>query len=460
MAKQISRRTLLRGAGVAMALPWLETMSKAAPAAGGETLSEPPLRMAFLYFENGVRPECWNPAGDGEQYEITTAHLKPLAEFKDDFLLLENLWHPLAQGRSPHWPKIPAWLSGSRVERTSGDNLNSNGTTLDQVMGQRIGDRTALPTFEIGIDTPRTGIDTAGGGFARMYGSCLSWRDPRTPVMKEVVPQLAFDRIFRAIRTPVVSSVNPKDPSLLTALQRDDTSILDLVMDDAKTVQRQGSAADKVRLNEYFESIRSVETRLSAAMKPQKRWINQGKFPMDRPSAGKPDTHAEHVRLMLDIMILALWNDTTRIGSFMFGDAQTSQDYSFLPGGLTGGFHGFSHHGDVPAKREQYEKIVTWHTTQMAYFLGKLKGLDEGGTSLLDNSMILMGSSLKDGNLHREEDLPLILAGRGKGALRPGRRVRSAPLTPMCNLHLALLNRMGIKDKSFGDSTEPLKGLS
>jgi hypothetical protein len=225
-------------------------------------------------------------------------------------------------------------------------------------------------------------------------------------------------------------------------------------------VQRQGSAADKVRLNEYFESIRSVETRLSAAMKPQKRWINQGKFPMDRPSAGKPDTHEQHVRLMLEIMVLAFWNDTTRIASFMFGDAQTNQDYSFLPGGITGGFHGFSHHGDVPAKRAQYEKIVTWHTGQMAYFLGKLKGLDEGGTKLLDNSMVLMGSSLKDGNLHREEDLPLILAGRGKGALRPGRRVRAAPLTPMCNLHLALLNRMGIMDKSFGDSTEPLKGLS
>ncbi len=420
----------------------------------------PPLRMAFLYFENGVRPECWTPPGDGEQYEITTPHLKPLEAFKDDFLLLENLWHPLAQGRSPHWPKIPAWLSGSRVERTSGDNLNSNGITVDQVMGQRLGDQTALPTFEIGIDTPRTGIDTAGGGFARMYGSCLSWRDPRTPVMKEVVPQLAFDRIFRAIRTPVVSGSNPKDPSILTALQRDDTSVLDLVADDAKALRRQGSASDNVRLNEYFDSIRSVETRLSAAMKPQKRWINQGKFPMDRPSAGKPDTHEQHVRLMLDIMLLAFWNDTTRIASFMFGDAQTNQDYSFLPGGITGGFHGFSHHGDVPAKREQYERIVTWHTGQMAYFLGKVKSLDEGGTSLLDNSMILMGSSLKDGNLHREEDLPLILAGRGKGALRPGRRVRAAPLTPMCNLHLALLNRMGIMDKSFGDSTEPLKGLS
>jgi hypothetical protein len=460
MAKKISRRTVLRGAGVAVALPWLETMATAAPAPGAESLSEPPLRMAFLYMENGVRPELWNPPGDAETGWEMTPHLKALEPYRDDMLLLENLWHPLAQGRSPHWPKIPAWLSGSRVERTSGDNLNSNGTTVDQVMAQRIGNRTALPSLEIGIDTPRTGIDTAGGGFARMYGSCLSWRDPRTPVMKEVVPQLAFDRVFRAIRTPVVSSLNPKDPSILTALQRDDTSILDLVADDAQKLRRQGSASDNVRLDEYFESVRSVETRLSAALNPQKRWINKGQFPMDRPSAGKPDTHEQHVRLMLDIMILAMWNDTTRVSSFMFGDAQTSQDYGWLPNGVSGGFHGFSHHGDVPAKRDQYERIINWHTQQWAYFLGRVKSLDEGGTSLLDNSMVLIGSSLKDGNLHREEDLPLILAGRGKGALRPGRRVRSAPLTPMCNLHLALLNRMGIGDKTFGDSTEALKGLS
>jgi hypothetical protein len=458
MSNGISRRRLLHGAGVALALPWLETLAKGASGDEGGSLAEPPLRLGFLYFENGVRPELWTPPGDGEDYEITP-HLKPLEPFKKDFLLLENLWHPLAQGRSPHWPKIPAWLSGSRVERTSGDDLNSNGITLDQYIGQRIGDRTALPTLELGIDAPRTGIDTAGGGFARMYGSCLSWRDPRTPVAKEIVPQLAFDRVFRGMRQPVVSSVNPRDPSLLSSLQRDDTSILDLVMDDAKRVRRQGSAADKVRLDEYFDSVRSVEQRLTAALHPQKRWINQGKFPLDRPAPGIPESHRDHVRLMLDIMILAFWTDTTRIASFMFGDAQTNQDYSFLTG-MTGGFHSISHHGNVPAKVDQYGKIVTWHTEQMAYFLGKIKSLDEGGASLLDNSMILMGNSLKDGNLHREEDLPLMLAGRGKGALRPGRRVRSAPLTPMCNLHLALLNRMGIQEKSFGDSTEPLQGLS
>lgn len=230
-------------------------------------------------------------------------------------------------------------------------------------------------------------------------------------------------------------------------------------MEGAKSLKKNGSAADRVRLDEYFESVRSVEQRLEAALRPQKRWINQGKFPLERPAAGIPKTHEEHVKLMLDIFILAFWSDTTRIGTFMFGDAQTSQDYSFLPG-VKGAFHSLSHHGNDPATREQYGNIVDWHTGQMAYLLNKMKSLDEGGTSLLDNSMIMFGGSLKDGNKHAVENLPLILAGRGKGALRPGRRVRAPERTPVCNLYLALLNRMGIEESSFGDSTGPLSGLA
>jgi hypothetical protein len=278
-------------------------------------------------------------------------------------------------------------------------------------------------------------------------------------VPKEIIPQLAFDRLFRSNRTPVVSSVNPQDPSLLSALQRDDTSVLDLVMEDAKAVRNKGSASDRVRLDEYFESVRSVEERMQAALTPQKRWINQGKFPLDRPAPGIPATHEEHLRLMLDIFVLAFWTDTTRIGTFMFGDAQSDQDYSFLPG-VKGAFHGISHHGNDPARKEQYGKIIDWHTGQLAGFLNKVKNLDEGGTSLLDNSMILFGGSIKDGNNHTVENLPLLLAGRGKGTLRPGRRMRAPEKTPMCNLHLALLNRMGLNEKSFGDSTGALEGLS
>ncbi len=458
MFKPLSRRTFLRGTGVAMGLPWLEAMAPAATTAGSRRLTEPPLRMAFMFMPNGVRPDHWTPAGDGEDYEITP-HLKPVERHKSEFILLENLWNEQTVGRNGHWPKVPAFLSGGYVERSTGRDMDTGGTSVDQLAGQHIGTRTPLPTLELGIDAPRTGIDNIGGGFARIYGSYISWRDPHTPVTKEIIPQLAFDRLFRTTSAPVVSGVDPHHPLVRQSLQRDDSSVLDLVLADAQAVKGRGSKYDQVKLDEYFESVRSVERRLDAALKPQKRWINAGKFELKRPAAGIPEEHKEHVRLMLDILTLAFWTDTTRIATFMFGDAQSGQNYSFLDG-VTGSFHGISHHRNEPAKRAQYEAIINWHMQELAYFFDRVRALDEGGSTLLDNSMILFGSTLKDGNRHDPENLPLILAGRGKGALRPGRRVRFAEKTPLCNLYLSMLERMGVEQNSFGDSTGKLAGLA
>ncbi|MBK7931405.1 MAG: DUF1552 domain-containing protein [Bryobacterales bacterium] len=457
MFRPISRRTLLRGTGAALSLPLLEVMSPAAPAAG-DRLSEPPLRVAYLFMPNGVRPDYWTPPGDGEAFELTP-HLAPLKDVKNDILLVENLWHKNTVGRNGHWPKVPAWLSGGYVERSTGRDLDSGGISADQLAAQQVGAETPLPSLELGIDSPRTGIDNIGGGFARIYGSFVSWRDPHTPVQKEIIPQLAFDRLFRNKRGPVTSNLDPTGAAVVSSLQRDETSVLDLVMDDARALRRKGSAADQMKLDEFFESVRSVEQRIEASLKPQKRWLNEGKFPLERPAPGLPESHQEHVRLMLEILLLAFWTDSTRIGTFMFGDAQSSQDYSWLEG-VKGNWHGLSHHLNEPAKREQYERIIKWQVEQLAWFLGRVKGLDEGGRTMLDSSMILFGSSLKDGNRHTEENLPLLLAGRGKGAIRPGRRLRAAPKTPFCNLHLALLQKMGVKLDSFGDSTGPLEGLA
>ena len=213
--------------------------------------------------------------------------------------------------------------------------------------------------------------------------------------------------------------------SLLDSLQRDETSLLDIVADQAKDLRRKGSGADQARLDECFESVRAVEWRLEASLKPQKRWINKGEFPLERPAPGTPETHLELVRLMLDILVLAFWTDSTRIATFMLGDAQSSQDYTFLDGDSESSFHRLSHHREDPDRRAQYERIVTWHVGQFAYLLDRMRNLDEGGRSLLDNSMLLYGGSLKDGNRHIEENLPLILAGHGKGTLRPGRRFRA-----------------------------------
>ncbi|MCB1020563.1 MAG: DUF1552 domain-containing protein [Acidobacteria bacterium] len=459
MPNRVTRRNVLRSAGIVLSLPWLESLANGAPVGSDERLSEPPVRLACMFVPNGVRPDHWTPPGDGEDYELTP-HLEPLRAHKSEFLLLENLWNENTVGRNGHWPKVPAWLSGGFVDRTTGGDLDSGGTSVDQLLAQRVGSGTPLPSLELGIDAPRTGIDTAGGGFPRALGSFLSWSTPNTPVPKEIVPQLAFDRLFRTRRAPVVSSVNPQDPSLLASLQRDETSLLDAVLDQANDLRRKGSQADQARLDEYFDSVREVERRLEASLKPQKRWINEGKFPLERPAPGLPETHTEHVRLMLDILLLSFWTDSTRIATFMFGDAQSGQDYSFLDGVSKGSFHGMSHHRDIPEKRAEYERIVTWHVEQLAYFLDRMRKLDEGGTSLLDNSMVLYGGSLSDGNRHTEENLPLVLAGRGKGTIKPGRRLRAPEKTPMCNMLLALMHRMGVQDKSFGDSTGVLEGLS
>jgi len=441
----MDRREFLRAAGVALALPAMERFALAKAA-------EHARRMLAVCNNLGLLPEKFFPTQPGRDYALSP-YLELLKEHRQDFTVFSGVMHPDVDGGHP---ADNCFLTAAPHPSNGGFR---NTISLDQFAAQRIGDRTALPSIELGIDTPRTGIDTAGGGFARMYGSFISWRDPHTPVPKEIIPQLAFDRLFRSNRAPVVSGADPKHPSLVTALQRDDSSVLDLVMDSAKSVRKQGSASDRVRLDEYFDSIRSVEQRLEAALKPQKRWINQGKFPLDRPGPGIPETHAEHLRLMLDIFILAFWTDTTRIGTFMLGDAQSNVDYSFVPG-VRGAWHSISHHGEEPERKDQYGKIINWQIEQLAYFLNRVKGLDEGGTSLLDNSMIMFGGSLSDGNRHTVSNLPLILAGKGKGTLRTGRRFRAPEKTPLCNLYVSMLHRMGLPEKSFGDSTGPLEGLS
>ncbi|QGJ68536.1 Secreted protein containing DUF1552 [Planctomycetales bacterium 10988] len=460
MHQPIPRRTLLKGLGASLALPWLEAMTPTiCSAAQSKQLSEPPRRIAYLFMPNGVRPDHWTPPGDGEKWEMTPM-LKPLANVKDELILLENLWHEQTTGRNGHWPKVPAWLSGGFVVRTSGRDMDTGNISADQFLAQKIGMRTPLPSLELGVDAAYTGVDNIGGGFTRIYGSHIAWKDPHTPVPKEILPQLAFDRLFRSgTAGPVLSGFNPNTQAVNQSLQRDDNSVLDLVLEDAKSLQRKVSTKDRLKLAEYLESVRAVERQIENSMKPQVRWINEGKYELARPGQGIPEDHQEHVRLMLDIMMLAFWTDSTRIATFMFGNAQTGRNFSFIDG-VKGSFHQLSHHRDEPKIRDQYEKIGYWHVEQVAYCLEKMKQLDEGGSSLLDNSMVLFGSSLKDGNRHDNHDLPLVLAGRGAGALRPGRRVRAEVDTPFCNLHLALIQRMGVEIETFGDSTASLKGLS
>ncbi|MEK6235608.1 MAG: DUF1552 domain-containing protein, partial [Planctomycetales bacterium] len=416
-------------------------------------------RTAFVFMPNGVVPEHWTPQGDAEHWDAPPM-LQPLEELKQDILLVEGLWHKNTNGRNGHWPKVPAWLSGGYVERGSGGDLDTGGTSADQLMAREIGHRAALPSFELGMDSPRTGVDNIGGGFPRILGSFISWRDPHTPVQKEIAPQRAFDRLFRTGNTlPTVKGLDANDARLKNAPQRDDASILDLVLEDAKSLKQGISQSDRARLEEYMESVRAVEQRIQASIEPPVRWVNDDRFAHDRPPADGPNHHGARLRLMLDLMVLAFWTDSTRIATFMMGDAQSGQSFEFLDGLPQKSFHGISHHRNEKEPKAHYEKIGTWHVSQFAYLLRKMKSLDEGGGSLLDNCQVLFGSSLKDGNRHDSHDLPLILAGRAQGKLRPGRRVRASRDTPMCNLLLSMMDNAGLRQKRFGDSTGRLKNL-
>jgi hypothetical protein len=446
------------GAGVSMALPWMHAMADTkksqASTDGDGKLDSPPVRAAFLFMPNGVNPKNWTPKkiADSDQYELTPM-LRPLANVKDKVILLENLHHPNLNDKNGHWPKVPAFLSGGHVLRTSGRDLDTGNISADQLLAAKIGDRTPLPSFELGVDSAYTGVDNVGGGFTRIYGSHIAWRDPHTPVPKEIIPQLAFDRLFRGGAGPDFSGLSPNQPKVIESLRRDDTSVLDLVSEDARSLERRLGRDDRTKLDEYLASVRSVERRIESALRPQKRWINEGRFDVSRPIAGVPEQHIEHVRLMLDIMVLAFWTDTTRISTFMFGNAQTGRNFAFIDGVTEGSFHGISHHRDEPKRLAQYEKIGTWHIEQLAYVIDRMRSLSEGDSTLLDNSMVFFGSTIRDGNKHDTDDLPLILAGGGGRTIRSGRRLTAPEKTPLCNLYRAMMQRMGVEVEKFGTST-------
>lgn len=453
MLDPLNRRTLLRGTGVAMSLPWLEAMTARRTRANGLALDRPPVRSAFLFMPNGVYPKHWTPPmiPGSDQFEITPM-LRPIEKVREHFILLENLHHPdLADGNG-HWPKVPAFLSGGYVTRTSGRDMSTGHASVDQVLAAKIGDRTPLPSLELGVDAAYTGVDNIGGGFTRIYGSHIAWRDPHTPVPKEIIPQLAFDRLFRTTSGPVLSGFSPDQKQVIESLRRDETSVLDLVLDDAARLQRTLGRQDCAKLDEYLESVRSIEKRIEASMQPQRRWLNEKPYGLKRPGAGIPDQHEEHVRLMLDVMLMAFWTDSTRVASFMFGNAQTGRNFSFIEG-VKGSFHGLSHHQNEPKKLRQYEAIGTWHIEQMAYLIDRMASLQEGDSSLLENSMVFFGSTLRDGNKHDTENLPLLFAGGGGGDIRTGRRLTAPKRTPLCNLYLEMMHRMGVEEDRYNTST-------
>lgn len=443
--RNLSRRTVLRGLGASMALPWLDAMlprRAMATSTDGLTESGAPVRLAILYMPNGVLVPAWKPEGEEENFQLSPT-LEPLANVKDQCMVLTNLRNTAGLRGDGHYAKTSSWLTGKTAVRTGGKDLRA-GISFDQVIAHHVGEHTPLPSLELGIDPVHTVVDM---GYSTVYGCHISWKTDTLPAPKEINPQAAFDRLFRS-----------SDPSR----QADTQSVLDLVMDDARGLRRAVGGADRLRLDEYLDSVRAVETRLEkvAGRSLSDQQLASRADILPRPEQDPAD-FAEHVRLMLDIMALAFWADSTRVTSFMFGNDVSGRDFSFVDG-VKGGFHPLSHHEGDAEKQDGYQRINRWHVAQVAYFLERLRSISEHEHNLLDQSVVMFGSSISDGNAHSPFEVPTLLAGGGGGRLKTGRHVVCPKRTPLTNVYNTLYDVFGIQtepDYLFGDSEGDLDQL-
>ncbi len=440
---RISRRTVLRGIGTVVALPILEAMkSRSLAAAGAKPL---PRRMAFLYVPNGAHMPDWTPKTDGPGFDLP-AILQPMAPFRDDLLVLSDLTcdkaRPNGDGAGDHARASSAFLTGCQSRKTAGANFRS-GVSADQVAASRLGDRTRLPSLELGIERYR-GAGNCDSGYSCVYEHTISWRSPTSPLPNEVDPRLVFERLF---------SERPNDPDRLKR-NRLRASVLDAVLEDARGLNHRLGGADRQKLDQYLSCVRELELRIARAevlppVQPPSGAIKPQQVPADL---------AEHFRLMCDLMVLAFQTDVTRIITCMFGREGSEQKYRMV--GISEGHHELSHHRNNPEKIAKIRTINTFHIQQFAYLIGKLRSIPENDGTLLDNCMIAYGSGNSDGNRHTHENLPILLAGKGGGTLKTGRHIRYPRETPVNNLWLAMLERMGARTESLGDSTGVLQGLS
>lgn len=443
----ISRRTFLRGAGVSLGLPWLEAMVSARPAHGAEFEENPPRRLACLFFPNGVWQPDWIPQQSGSEFTLPFS-LEPLAEFRDDLLILSGLDKAHSRQGDGHYAKTANFLTGMPVEKTTGKNINSGGISLDQLVAQHVGAQTPLPSLELGTEPVISGVDS-NVGYTRLYGSHISWQSPTRPVAKEIHPRLVYERLFG-------TGAGEATP----ALRGEHQHLLDFVLDDARRLRGQLGRDDQFKLDEYLDAVRAVERRIEFhQQRGEENWDPHASGLPAPPAPGMPDDFREHVRLMLDLMVLAFRTDATRVTTFMFANDVSGRNFAFVDG-VSGSHHELSHHEDKPERIAQYARIVRWHAAQLAEMLRQMKSIREGDGTLLDHSMILFGCGMSDGNRHDPNNLPILVAGRGGGTIDTGRHVASPKNTPLCNLYLALAHRMGLEIEAFGDSTGELDGLT
>lgn len=452
----ISRRRMLKGLGATIALPFLQAMVP--PGASAYSMNKRPIRFGCLYMPNGVNQDHWTPRGIGSNFELSKT-LQPLANVKKDILVMSELMNKgsMFPGAEGHFCKTANIMTCRPILKTLGENINSGGISFDQLIAQQKGQDTLFDSLQYGMERVNSGICGATG-FTRLYAANISWKSPTQPCTREIDPRMAFDRLFGRF--------------VPDAKQRDETwkqSVLDVVMEDAKELQRKLGRADQDKLVEYMESIRSLEKRIDNEAKlkdfekqvtPQmKKELAALNLRIDEYSerfVGVDPT--EKFRQMLDIMALAFWSDATRVITYMFGNAASGRNFSFIPG-VQGSHHQISHHQNLAGALEEYRKINEYYVSQYAYFLEKLRSIPDGDSNLLDNSMIMFCSGLRDGNSHSSRNLPVIVGGKAGGALKTGQNLEFKKETPMANLYLSMAHVLDMRLDKFADSTGELHDI-
>src|SRR5687767_7390946 len=375
----IPRRTFLKGAGVMLGLPVLHAMGKILPTASPEAVAkgsvapnvQAPVRMACIYFPNGVWEKQWFPKEAGADYEMPFA-LEPLAKHRQNMLVFSGLDKQHSKGGDGHYAKTANFLTGLPVRKTAGKDISVGGISIDQLAAQKIGDLTPLPSLELAIDPVISGIDSVVG-YTRLYGCYISWRSPSTPVAREINPRLAYERLFGVLRAGKGSAAESKEA-------QDNKALLDLVLDDAHSLRNKLGRDDQYKLDEYLDSVRAVERRLEFFSKPDPRAWRPESDPGEDIAAPKdaPGVHQEHARLMLGLMAIAYWTDSTRISSYMFANDVSPKNFGKLIPGCGGSHHEYSHHQNQDTKIDPCTKINRWHNEQLAYFLDKLRSIKGG----------------------------------------------------------------------------------
>jgi Protein of unknown function (DUF1552) len=453
MNHELSRRRFLRGLGISLGLPFLESIAPltkaiAAPASKvARTHSGGPLRMACLYVPNGVNLAKWKPTGEGTDYQLGET-MAPLASVKEHFQIFSGFEQRLGwsngDGGGDHARANATILTGARPKKTAGSDIRL-GISVDQLAAQYAAQQTRFSSLELSCDGVRKS-GACDSGYSCAYQFNVSWRSETAPVAPESNPRLVFERLFG-------SGKGEERQKSFALRQSREKSILDFVMEDAKALHRELGRNDQHKVDEYLTGVREIEQRIVKAER-----FGPLPDPKAESPSGVPSDYREHIRLMMDMLVLAFQTDSTRISTFML--AHDGSNRSFREIGVSDGHHNLSHHQNNAATLEKIGQIDHFYTEQLAYFLAKLRDTKEkDGHSILDNSMILYCSGLSDGNRHAHDNLPVILAGHGGGVLTPGRHVNLGDKTPMTNLYVRMLNIMGVPTDRFGDSTGVLKAV-